>query len=206
MMDSSTGKSIMYGLPAISFTFMAFMPSALQLYFVASGLFGLTQTHIINSPAFRKWAGMTIPKKPVADGPSESVKNIQSKALRVTLERIEKEKALKKKAYEESLLKTQGEAPKVSFLDRILENGKDLGKTMSKEIGEKFGTSSFEERELKEQKKRANEYEQERKDEDEVARSKRNEARRQEHLKILENEKNKASQSWNANKAGQRRG
>ncbi|KAJ5322603.1 hypothetical protein N7452_010892 [Penicillium brevicompactum] len=206
IMDSSTGKSIMYGLPAVSFAFMAFMPSALQLYFVASGLFGLTQTHLINSPKFRTWAGLTIPKKVVANGPSESVKNIQSKALRVTLERIEKEKAAKKKAEEQRLLKLQGEPQQVSFIDRILANGKDLGKNMSKEIGEKFGTSSFEEREIKEQKRRAGEYEQERRDEDEALRAKRNEARRLEHLKILENEKNKASQSWNANKAGQRRG
>ncbi|CAG8117985.1 unnamed protein product [Penicillium salamii] len=204
MMDSSAGKSIMYGLPAISFTFMSFMPSALQLYFVASGVFGLTQTHIINSPTFRKWANMTIAKKPVVDGPSESVKNIQSKALRVTLERIEREKAAKKKAYEQSLVQPKEEGPKVSFIDRMLSQGKNLGKNMSKEISEKFGTSSIEERELKEQKKRAGEYEEERRNEDEVLRAQRNEARRVEHMKILENEKNKASQSWKANREGQR--
>ncbi|CAG7919294.1 unnamed protein product [Penicillium olsonii] len=207
MMDSSMGKSIMYGLPAISFTFMSFMPAALQLYFVASGVFGLTQTHIINSLAFRNWAGMTIPKKVVpADGPSESVKNIQSKALRVTLERIEREKAAAKKAYEQSLAQPKEEPPKVSFIDRILSQGKDMGKNVSKEIAEKFGTSSIEERELKEQKRRAGEYESERRNEDEALRAQRNEARRLEHMKILENEKNKASQSWKASREGSRRG
>lgn len=179
---------------------MAFMPSALQLYFVATGIFGLTQTYVINSPTFRNWAGMTTMKVRTGYQPSESVQNVQSKALRATLERIEKERAAKRKAQEEKLEQAKAGGANISFIDRILNNGKDIGKTLSTEIANKFGTKTIEERERSQRKQRASEYEQERRVEDEALRAERNEARRQEHLKILQTEKSKASAAWQASR------
>jgi YidC/Oxa1 family membrane protein insertase len=204
MMDSGAGKAIMYGLPAISFTFMAFMPSALQLYFVATGVFGLAQTFVINSPAFRRWLGMTMMKKSTGEPKFEISPNIQSKGLRATMLRIEEEKAALRKA-RNSFAQPGKESPaKISWIDKIMNNGKDMGKNLSKEISEKFGTSSIEQRQRNEQKKRASEYEGERRIEDDAMRAERNEARRREHMKILEKERTKASQSFKASKDGQR--
>jgi YidC/Oxa1 family membrane protein insertase len=195
MMESSAGKAIMYGLPAISFTFMAFMPSALQLYFVATGIFGLGQTYVINSTSFRNLTGMTNFKKTGATK-LEINSDIRSKGLRAALLRVEEEKAAQRKAREQiSQQPLEGGAAKISWIDSVMNKGKDLGKNVSKEISEKFGTSTLEERQLKEQKKRAGEYEGERKLEDDAKRAERNEIRRKEHLKILEKERNKASQS-----------
>lgn len=194
MLESSAGQMVLKGLPAISFMFMCWMPSATQVYFLASGVIGLFQTYLINWPAFRRWANLTITEKRTADKIPESVRNIQSKTLRDTLIRIEKEKAARRRA-QESLAKPQEPAENLSFLDRMLNKGKDFGKEMSDEIAEKLGTSSLDEREGKDRKKRAADYENERKREDEALREERNEARRREHLKTLENEKAKAIQS-----------
>jgi YidC/Oxa1 family membrane protein insertase len=205
MMDSAAGKAIMYGLPAISFAFMSFMPSALQLYFVATGMFGLAQTYVINSPTFRRWVGMTMSKKSTGEPKLEISPNIQSKGLRATMLRIEEEKAALRKAREQNFVQPQQESTgKISWIDNVMNQGKDMGKNLSKEISEKFGTSSIEQRQRNEQKKRAGEYEGERRTEDDAMRAERNEIRRKEHMKILENERTKASKSWKASKDGQR--
>ena len=207
MMDSSAGKAIIYGLPAISFTFMSFMPSALQLYFVATGMFGLFQTYVINSITFRRWTNMTIPKKTTGQPKLEIASNIQSKGLRAALLRVEEEKAALRKLREQgSVQPNQDGAGKISWIDSIVNNGKDMGKNLSKEISEKFGTSSIEERQRSEQKKRAGEYESERRVEDDALRAQRNENRRKEHMKILEKERTKASQSFKASKDNGQRG
>ncbi|KGO68922.1 Membrane insertase OXA1/ALB3/YidC [Penicillium italicum] len=196
MMQTEAGKYIIYGFPVMSFAFMAFMPSALQLYFVASGLFGLGQTYLINSDTFRKWMSLSIALKP-SNGPKFSAvtQNTQSKGLRQLLERLEKEKAALEKARSEvPVSDVQGNA-KISFIDRIYQNFGKVGSNLSKSVSETIGTSTVEQRVAKDQKKRADEYEQQRKDEDELMRRERNEARRKEHMQTLENERTKASKS-----------
>lgn len=195
----------MTGLPMVSFVFTAFLPAAVQVYFLASGAFGLCQTYLVNWPAFRRWANLTIAEKRTKEKIPESIRNIQSKTLRDTLIRIEKEKAARRKA-QERLANPQEPAEKLSFLDRIVNQGKGFGKNMSDEIAEKLGTSSLDEREANDRKKRAGEYENERKREDEALREQRNEARRQEHLKVLENEKAKAMKSPTAARKRVQRG
>ncbi|CAG8899812.1 unnamed protein product [Penicillium egyptiacum] len=196
MMQTEAGKYIVYGFPVMSFAFMAFMPSALQLYFVASGLFGLGQTYLINSDAFRKWMSLSIAQRQ-SNGPKYSAvtESTQSKGLRKLLERLEKEKAAQEKARSEASMSPAQEDAKISFIDRIYQKFGKVGSGLSKSVSETMGTGTVEQRLAKDKKKRAAEYEQQRKDEDELMRRERNEARRKEHMQTLENERTKASKS-----------
>ncbi|KAJ5165257.1 Membrane insertase OXA1/ALB3/YidC [Penicillium coprophilum] len=211
MMQTEAGKYIIYGFPVMSFAFMAFMPSALQLYFVASGLFGLGQTYVINSESFRKWMHLSIAKKP-STGPKYSAitQNTESKGLRNLLERLEKEKAAEK-ARLQRVASTAPEEVKVSFIDRMYKKFGSAGSGLTKSVSETLGTQTVEQRAAKDRKQRADEYEQQRKDEDDLLRRERNEARRREHMQTLENERTKASKSLKnsqtaARKANGRRG
>lgn len=196
MMQTEAGKYIIYGFPVMSFAFMAFMPSALQLYFVASGLFGLGQTYLINSEAFRKWMSLSIAQKP-SNGPKFSAvtENTQSKGLRQLLERLEKEKAAQEKARSGASVSPAQEEANISFIDRIYNKFGKAGSGLSESISQTMGTGTPEQRLAQEKKKRAAEYEQQRKDEDELMRRERNEARRREHMQTLENERAQASKS-----------
>ncbi|KAJ5836719.1 Membrane insertase OXA1/ALB3/YidC [Penicillium robsamsonii] len=211
MMQTEAGKYIIYGFPVMSFVFMAFMPSALQLYFVATGLFGLGQTYMINSETFRKWMDLSIAKKP-SNGPKYSAltQNTESKGLRNLLERLEKEKAAEKARLQHVESPVQ-EDVKISFIDRMYKKLGTAGSGLTKSVSESLGTQTVEQRLAKDRKQRADEYEQQRKDEDELLRRERNEARRREHMQTLENERAKASKSLKnsqtaARKANGRRG
>ncbi|KAJ5602817.1 hypothetical protein N7537_005773 [Penicillium hordei] len=206
MMQTEAGKYIIYGFPVMSFAFMSFMPSALQFYFVATGLFGLGQTYLINSNVFRTWMSMSIAQKP-SNGPKYSAvtQNTQSKGLRQLLERLEKEKAAQEKARTEVPGSPVQEDVKISFIDRIYQKFGKAGSSLSKSVSETMGTSTVEQRIAKDHKKRADEYEQQRKDEDELMRRERNEARRKEHMQTLENERTKASKSLKNSQAAARK-
>lgn len=106
----------------MSFAFMAFMPSALQFYFVATGLFGLGQTYLINSNVFRTWMSLSIAQKPT-NGPKYSAvtQSTESKGLRQLLERLEKEKAAQEKARTAIPVSPAQEDVKISFIDRIYQ-------------------------------------------------------------------------------------
>ncbi|KAJ5794998.1 Mitochondrial export translocase Oxa1 [Penicillium paradoxum] len=202
MMQTEAGKYIVYGFPVMSFVFMAFMPSALQLYFVATGLLGLGQTYLINSDGFRKWMHMSIARKAPAEKKqfSELTKNTQSKGLRLLLERIEQEKAAQEKARSASRVQPQQEdasmvPAKISLIDRFYKKFGKAGSSLSDSISSTFNTPTAEQRLAEDQKKRANEYEAQRKDEDELTRRERNDARRREHMRTMENQRIKASQS-----------
>ncbi|KAJ5360549.1 Membrane insertase OXA1/ALB3/YidC [Penicillium concentricum] len=205
MMQTDAGKYIIYGFPVMSFAFMAFMPSALQLYFVASGLFGLGQTYMINSETFRKWMDLSIAKKP-STGPKYSAvtQNTESKGLRNLLERLEQEKAAEKARLQHVASPAQ-EDVKISFIDRMYKKFGKAGSGLTKTVSETLSIQTVEQRLAKDRKQRANEYEQQRKDEDELLRE------RAEHMQTLENERTKASKSLKnsqtaARKANGRRG
>ncbi|KAJ5416949.1 uncharacterized protein N7487_000499 [Penicillium crustosum] len=205
VMQTEAGKYIIYGFPVMSFAFMAFMPSALQFYFVATGLFGLGQTYLINSNAFRTWMSLSIAQKP-SNGPKYSAvtQSTQSKGLRQLLERLEKEKAALEKARTAIPVSPAQEDVKISFIDRIYQKFGKAGSSLSKSMSETLGTGTVEQRIAKDHKKRADEYEQQRKDEDELMRRERNEARRKEHMQTLENERAKASKSLKNSQAAAR--
>ncbi|KAJ5853730.1 Mitochondrial export translocase Oxa1 [Penicillium rubens] len=196
VMQTEAGKYIIYGFPVMSFAFMAFMPSALQLYFVASGLFGLGQTYLINSEAFRKWMHLSIARKPSNEPKYSAItENTESKSLRNLLERLEKEKAAQKKAPSKVSASPAHKDANISFIDRLYNKFGKAGSGLSESISKTMGTGTPEQRLAQEKKKRAAEYEQQRKDEDELIRQERNEARRREHMQTLENERAKASKS-----------
>jgi len=206
MMQTEAGKYIIYGFPVMSFAFMAFMPSALQFYFVATGLFGLGQTYLINSNVFRTWMSLSIAQKPT-NGPKYSAvtQSTESKGLRQLLERLEKEKAAQEKARTAIPVSPAQEDVKISFIDRIYQKFGKAGSSLSKSVSETMGTGTVEQRIAKDHKKRADEYEQQRKDEDELMRRERNEARRKEHMQTLENERTKASKSLKNSQAAARK-
>ncbi|CAG8316167.1 unnamed protein product [Penicillium nalgiovense] len=206
MMQTEAGKYIVYGFPVMSFAFMSFMPSALQLYFVASGLFGLGQTYLINSEAFRKWMSLSIARRP-SSGPKYSAvtENTQSKGLRQLLERLEKEKAAQEKARSEVSVSPAQEDANISFIDRIYKKFGKAGSDLSETISKTMNTGTPEQRLAEDKKKRAAEYEQQRKDEDELMRKERNEARRREHMQTLENERARASKSLKNSQAAARK-
>jgi YidC/Oxa1 family membrane protein insertase len=208
MMQTEAGKYIIYGFPVMSFVFMAFMPSALQLYFVATGIFGLGQTYVINSEKFRSWMKMSIAQKN-ADRQqfSELTRNTPSKGLRLLLERIEQDKAAKAQAHLNTRATVQedgGEtkAPaKISIIDRFYEKFGKAGSELQNSMSKTLGTSTPEQRLASDKKKRAEEYEEQRRDEDELMRRKRNEARRKEHLQAQALQRERAKKSLEESQA-----
>ncbi|OGE57148.1 hypothetical protein PENARI_c002G08950 [Penicillium arizonense] len=208
VLNSSAGKALIYGLPTVSFVFMAFMPSALQLYFVVTGAWGLGQTYLINSEKFRQWMDMTMVNKTDAGMKhlSNLTKNTHSKGLRLLMERIELEKAEREKARAQGFHlpeKDNGDrAPgKVSLVDRWVANAKEAGKGMAKDIQEKLNTSPTKQtgRLTAEEQKRAMEYETQRSVEEKAIRDERNQARRKEHITRLRDEMTKAKDSSKRN-------
>lgn len=121
LMSGSTGKALMIGLSTISFAFMAFIPSALQLYFVATGFFAVCQAHMMHSHAFRRWMGMTIPQR--------ATTHVNEDTLRYT--RKMKAQLLQAKKVETS---KQSQDGKLSFIDRKAGVFKDL---LQKTFGKK---------------------------------------------------------------------
>lgn len=209
MMNTSFGKAFMFGLPAISFAFMSFFPSALQLYFVSTGLFALGQSYLMHSESFRKFAGIAIlnkntPSNPLA-GPDGSQ---QSRGLRMLQEAIEAERA---KLIEQHKDKPS-EMPDISFIDRMLnslkENKNNIQREATEKINEIRGTaptknadgSVAEPPRLSEKdRKLADDYERRRKEEEEWKREERNHAKREAYMKALERQREKARASFSQN-------
>ena len=72
-MTPSTLKAMMYLLPAMSFMFTFWLPSAVQLSFFVSGLLSYFQAALFRQPWFRDWANMSpLPNRggPAAEPPS----------------------------------------------------------------------------------------------------------------------------------------
>ncbi|KAJ5182936.1 hypothetical protein N7492_000552 [Penicillium capsulatum] len=105
LMSGSLGKAMIYGLPAMSMAFMAFVPSALQLYFVSTGLFAVGQAYLMHSHAFRRWMNMAIPQRATNQSDDSTLRLTRNvKAQLEHARRIEKAK--------------QGQDQNISFIDR----------------------------------------------------------------------------------------
>ncbi|KKK22306.1 hypothetical protein ARAM_006938 [Aspergillus rambellii] len=201
---TSLGKMFLYGLPSMSFAFMSFFPSALQIYFATTGLFALGQSYLINSPAFRRVAGIAIATKPApavdptnplaSQGGSE-----QSRALRMLTEALEAENA----KLSEGRPATPGQ--ELSFIDRAIESLKQSKDKLKRETTEKVnemrgdgplknadGTLAEPPRLSEKDRKLAADYEKRRKEEEDWKREERNHARREAHLRALDLEREKA--------------
>ncbi|KAJ9296914.1 hypothetical protein DTO217A2_8720 [Paecilomyces variotii] len=203
---TTMGKAILYGLPAISFVFMAFWPSALQIYFCTTGAFALCQAYLLNSPSFRRRFGLEIPIPALqtSAGPSQAGgDNTPSRGLRLIYDAIEAEKAKAAKAMEEK------PAANVSIIDRAINSVKEGSNKFRSEMQEKMnelsgqgpvtnadGTPAAPPRLSEKDLKMAEDYDKRRREEEEWKREERNHARREAHLRALEAEREKARRSW----------
>ncbi|PYH96158.1 inner membrane protein translocase [Aspergillus ellipticus CBS 707.79] len=197
---TAVGNAVLFGLPLMSFGFMAFFPSALQLYFVATGMFGLGQSYLVHSPAFRSFFNITQVQAPPSDEHSVSA---QSKALRMLTDEITAEKArLEKESSAQAKLQ-------VSLLDRLLNNAKQSKDKMVQETKDKLdeirgstpaknadGTLAEPPRLSEKDRKLADDYEKRRREEEEWKREERNHARRQAHQRAMEQSREKARSAF----------
>lgn len=204
LQGTAFGRLFLYGMPGISFLFMAFFPGALQLYFVATGLFGLGQAHLLASDKVRKMFNIAIPQRqalPAANGsaPGEGGSQ-QNKAIRTLKERLEAERAKMIQADPKA-----ADSLEVSFIDRALNSMKDAKDNLAREAAGKIkevrgegpkknadGSLAEPPRLSEKDRQLAADYERRRKEEEDWKREERNHARREAHLRALELEKEKA--------------
>lgn len=205
---SSVGKAVLYGLPFMSFAFMAFWPSALQIYFCTTGAFALCQSYLLSSHSFRRRFGMEIPSPALAAsaGPTQAGgKETPSRSLRLIYDAIQAEQAKAAKALEE---KAAAKA-NVSVIDRAINSVKEGSSKFKSEMQEKMneisgqgpvtnadGTPAPPPRLSEKDQKMAADYDKRRREEEEWKREERNHARREAHLRALEAEREKARRSW----------
>ncbi|KAF7116354.1 hypothetical protein CNMCM5793_004520 [Aspergillus hiratsukae] len=195
------GKLVMFGLPVLSFMFMAWFPGALQLYFTSTGLFGLGQAYLLSSTTFRKAMNIALPERQPENGQSPGHGDSQqSKSIRTFREYLEAERA--------KMIQEEQKSPdgvEISFIDRALNKLKETKENIKRETAEKLGQgpaknadgSIAEPPRLSEKDlKLAADYERRRKEEEEWKREERNHARREAHLKALELEREKARSAF----------
>jgi YidC/Oxa1 family membrane protein insertase len=213
--STAMGKMMLYGLPASTFLFMAWWPSALQLYFATTGLFALGQSYLLNSPGFRRWAGVaplpTGPQLIPGGGPSGQGSE-GDRRIRLLEDYI---KAEAKKAGREQFKASPTAALKnpVSFIDKVVDSVKANMSKVQKEMSEKVnevagqaptinadGTPAPPPRLSKSDLQRAESYQKRREEEEEYKREERNHARREAYLRALEEQKEKAARSFRSTK------
>ncbi|KAK9546035.1 hypothetical protein V6Z96_001043 [Aspergillus fumigatus] len=205
LQGTALGRLLMFGLPALSFLFMAFFPSALQLYFVTTGLFGLGQAYLLSSDTFRKSMNIALPVRQPKNGQSPGRDDSQqSKSIRILREHLEAERA--------KMIQEQHKSPnslEISFIDRALNNLKEAKENIKRETAEKLdavrgqapvknadGTIAEPPRLGEKDLKLAADYERRRKEEEDWKREERNHARREAHLKAMELEREKARSAF----------
>ena len=198
MKDSAFKNIFLYGMPAISFLFMANFPGALQLYFMTTSVFALGQTYLLSSSTFRRMAGITI-VDPNVPKPDEQQKN-DDHGLRLINEGPDKEAV--QKAAEEA------ERERLSLIDRTIGQVKETGSKLKDEMQKKVeeyrgsgptknadGTVSAGPRLSEKDRKLAEDYERRRAEEEAWKREERNHARREAHMRAMELQRQKAAQA-----------
>ncbi|KAL2825939.1 60Kd inner membrane protein-domain-containing protein [Aspergillus cavernicola] len=198
-------KLMLYGMPILSFAFMAFFPSALQVYFITTGIFGYAQSCLINHRPFRRFMNIENPNPQNPSGPSGQNPVDTGRALRLLTAELDAERA--------KLAQSQNTAvheQKISFIDRAINNIKESKDKLAKEASQKIeeiggtgpkknpdGTTAEAPRLSKKDLKLAEDYEKRRKEEEEWKREERNHARREAHLKALERQREQARAAYN---------
>lgn len=199
MFNGAVGKVILLGLPLISFSFMLFQPSLLQLYFMSTGLFALCQSYVINDPNFRQWMGMEIPNRVLERGP------VNTETIRLTRQ-LEEER---NRALNASKQPPTTEDPNISVIDRQINRVKSFGKNATKEAADKIrqfqgqdpgmnadGTPAAPPRHTAAELKAAESYEAQERERAAFAREQRNLARQEAYKAALMAERQKAQASW----------
>ncbi|KAJ5689331.1 hypothetical protein N7462_003723 [Penicillium macrosclerotiorum] len=195
IMKTSAGKAMLFGLPAISFAFMAFMPSALQLYFSTTAIFAVFQSYAINNVAFREKLGMAVP-----------INHQGKKEAKSNLERLQDRVA----GIEDKEIQAQSAgsgSQKTSKFDQIYDNAAKWGKQAKLDLNEKLREASGQvtknadgspvaaPRLTAAEKREAELYEANAKAREIYAREERNHARRSGQMRTLANERRKAEES-----------
>lgn len=126
MLNTPQGQMLLKILPTITFIFMKFQPSALQLYFASTGLWGALQATIINSASLRHRLGLT-PFGSQTSQPAAEKSNLELLIERANQERLnEQNRILEARKAKESSGSVQQSA-----IDKALNSAKDNFRQMS---------------------------------------------------------------------------
>jgi YidC/Oxa1 family membrane protein insertase len=197
ILNTSAGKAMLIGLPAISFTFMAFQPGALQLYFLSTGLLGLGQAYIINNAKFRNAMGMAIPIRRQAP---EDMSNLEQLQARLAELQANPEKFNKQPEPTND--------NNISTIDRVQRNISSWSEKAKREVTDKWsevrgnstknadGSRAAKPRLTEEDRRAAERYEKEANAREAALREERNHARRSAHMRTLAAERQKAQDSF----------
>ncbi|CEJ60367.1 hypothetical protein PMG11_08944 [Penicillium brasilianum] len=195
ILNTSAGKAMLIGLPALSFTFMAFQPGALQLYFLSTGVLGLAQAYIINNAKFRNAMGMAIPIKRQA---TQDMSNLEQLQARLAELQANPEKFKQPEAINDS---------NISKIDQVQKNITSWSEKAKREVTEKWsevrgqatknadGSPAVKPRLSEEDRRAAERYEKEANAREAALREERNHARRSSHMRTLAAERQKAQNS-----------
>jgi YidC/Oxa1 family membrane protein insertase len=193
---------MMYGLPSISLVFMSFFPSALQLYFVATGAFAFCQSRLLASKAFRTRMNMAIAKNSKNTGVEELEVAQHSKGLQLLQQRLAQEKA---QASNPAKTETETGEKEISAIDGWVNSFKGYKEQVGQQVTDGLrefqgktpstnadGSTAPAPRLSESARKRAEEYERVQREQDAAERDQRNLERQQAHQRYLEQQKEKA--------------
>lgn len=195
------------GLPVISLLFIMWQPAALQLYFVATGLFALGQGYLFNTPVTRKMLGISPIYHPPANGESkDGLRMIQQDFL-----------SQMRKMNERGQLSGASTKPEnISTVDKVVNSAKKEISTLRKEMNDKVrsftdanadaknhdGSPAAPPRLSMAEKQSAESYKAQREIEDAHELAERNRRRTQEYEAYIAQQQMNASQAWKQNGKG----
>lgn len=204
MMNSSFGKALLYGMPAVGFAFMAFFPSALQLYFLSTGIFALGQAYLLHNHNFRRFANIAIAQK----HQSSPASPLGARGIKLIEEFIKEEEAKNIERKKQNPEPT----PEISLIDRLLDSYKTKMANIQREARDKMnevsgkapannpdGSPAAQPRLSDKDLKLASDYERRRKEEEDWKREERNHARREAYMRLLAEQREKARESLERN-------
>ncbi|KAJ5948977.1 hypothetical protein N7454_002284 [Penicillium verhagenii] len=202
LMSGPAGKGLVRGLPILTLAFTAFMPSALQLYFAATGIWAFGQSHIVNNLTFRAWMKMETPQAiGNTELPDDSLSKLTRRLQEENLKRLSEARA----EYKEM----QVDPSKMSAIDRWMKGGKDWLKELQQQVSKGAkemsgsgrpdtnadGSPVAPPRLTEAQLKRATKEEEEQLAYDKEERERRNEERRLAYKQTQENERDRVKGS-----------
>lgn len=204
--STGPGKGMLIGLPVLSFSFIAFQPAALQLYFVTTGAWAVLQAHVLNNTSFRQRMGLAISDPALKNKGGLNMKLLENKSKNLA-------DLHKRLADESRYVAEMGRQPaqsdqNLSSIDRWVNKSKKTFENIAADAGQKMrnfsgqstknadGSDAAAPRLTDAERQRAEGYEKERQSMDAFARAERNEARRRAHLQALAAERQKAKAYW----------
>ncbi|KAJ5947557.1 hypothetical protein N7466_000572 [Penicillium verhagenii] len=203
LMNGPAGKGLIRGLPILTLAFTAFMPSALQLYFAATGIWAYGQAQIVNNLKFRAWMKMETPQQFGSDT------ELQNDSLSQLTRRIQEENQKRLREARAEFQEMKVDPSKMSAIDRWMKDGKDWLKELQQQVSKGAkdmsgsgrpdtnadGSPAAPPRLTDAQLKRATKEEEEQLAYDKEERERRNEERRLAYKQTQENERDRVKRS-----------